>query len=70
MNNDQGKMNRKKHVKTHYSLLITPSSLFFLALTALNMLLTCGLITQSFLMRTVSASLQNKTSPSLADQPT
>ncbi|MFT5633740.1 MAG: hypothetical protein ACI9SQ_001462, partial [Rubritalea sp.] len=32
-------------------------------------ILTCGLITQSFLMRTVSASLQNKTSPSLADQP-
>jgi hypothetical protein len=34
------------------------------------LLLTCGLISQSFLMRTVSASLQNKTSPSLADQPT
>ncbi len=33
-------------------------------------ILTCGLISQSFLMRTVSASLQNKTSPSLADQPT
>jgi thymidine phosphorylase len=35
-----------------------------------TVVLTCGLITQSFLMRTVSASLQNKTSPSLADQPT